>query len=126
MNSHTVSSIQIRQIRAFDQAGSSQQMAEEIISLAQKLDECVSRMGCSSVHTLQMAVQLLTKGKVRLQYRASHERLQLLKSSTLLARREAIALVEKYLAAKPQRHPVDPFNEPPAALILEAQSARPV
>ena len=126
MNSHTVSSIQIRQIRAFDQAGSSQQMAEEILSLAQKLDECVSRMGCSSVHTLQMAVQLLTKGKVRLQYRASHERLQLLKSSTLLARREAIALVEKYLAAKPQRHPVDPFNEPTAALILEAQSARPV
>jgi hypothetical protein len=83
-------------------------------------------MGCSSVHTLQMAVQLLTKGKVRLQYRASHERLQLLKSSARLARREAIALVEKYLAAKPQRHPVDPFNEPTAALILEAQSARPV
>lgn len=126
MNSHTVSSIQIRQVRAFEQAGRSQQMAEEIISLAQKLDECVSRMGCSSVHTLQMAVQLLTKGKVRLQYRASHERLQLLKSSARLARRDAITLVEKYLAAKPQRPPVEPFNEPTAAIILDAESARPV
>jgi hypothetical protein len=126
MNAHTASSIQIRQIRAFDQAGRSQHMAEEIISLAQKLDECVSRMGCSSVHTLQMAVQLLTKGKVRLQYRASHERLQLLKSSARLARPDAIAIVENYLAAKPQRHPVDPFNEPTAAIILEAESALPV
>jgi len=100
-------------------------MAEEIISLARKLDECVSRMGCSSVHTLQMAVQLLTKGKVRLEYRASHERLQLLKSSARLARRDAIAVVEKYLATKCQRFPVDPFNEPTRAIILEPKSVLP-
>ena len=123
MNSYTVSSIQIRQIRAFDQAGCSQQMAEEVLSLAQKLDECVSRIGCSSVHTLQMAVQLLTKGKVLLQYRASHERLQLLRFSSRLARRDAIALVEKYLAAKCQRHAVDPLTEPTRAIILEAKSS---
>jgi hypothetical protein len=123
MNSHTVSSIRIRQIRAFDQAGRSQEMAEEVLSLAEKLDECVRRIGCSSVHTLQMAVQLLTKGKVRLQYSASHERLELLKVSARLARRDAIALVEKYLATKCQRHPVDPFNEPTRAIILEPKSA---
>jgi hypothetical protein len=118
MNAYTVSSIQLRQTRAFDQAGHSQQMAEEIISLARKLDECVSRMGYSSVHTLQMAVQLLTKGKVRLQYRASNERLELVKPSARLARLDAIALVEKYLAAKAPRHPIDRFDEPTRAMIL--------
>ncbi len=123
MNAQTVSSIQLRQTRAFNQAGHSQQMAEEIISLTRKLDECVSRMGYSSVHTLQMAVQLLTKGKVRLQYSASYERLQLVKPAARLARRDAIALVEKYLASKAPHHPIDRFDEPTRVIILESKSA---
>ena len=123
MSAHTVSSIQLRQARVFNHAGHSQQMAEEVISLARKLDECVSRMGYSCVHTLQMAVHLLTKGKVRLQYSASSERLQLVKPSTRLARRDAIALVEKYLASKAPRHPIDYFDEPTRVIILEPKSA---
>jgi hypothetical protein len=95
-------------------------MAEEVITLASKLDECIARMGGSSVYTLQMAVQLLTKGKVRLQYRASEERLQLVKQSARLNRHEAIALVEKYVLSKSPR--ISHFNsdDPTRAMIIEA------
>ena len=94
MKHHASSTILLRQLRDFHGADNSQLMAEEVITLASKLDECIARMGGSSVYTLQMAVQLLTKGKVRLQYRASEERLQLVKQSARLNRHEAIALVE--------------------------------
>lgn len=119
MNPNTASTIQLRQIRAFHEADNSQLMAEEIISLARKLDECIARMGGSSVHTLQMAVQLLTTGKVRLQYRSSQERLQLVKQSARLARSEAIALVEKYLSAKSPRTSSTNIDEPTRAIIIE-------
>jgi hypothetical protein len=124
MNPNTASNIQIRQTRAFDGANHSQHMAEEIISLARKLDECNARMGHSSVYTLQMGVQLLTKGKVRLQYRASEERLQLVKQSTKLARSEAIALVEKYLALKsPTTAAAANMDAPTQAIIIEPNTA---
>jgi hypothetical protein len=119
MNPNIASTIQLRQIRAFNEADNSQLMAEEVISLAGKLDECIARMGGSSVHTLQMAVQLLTKGKVCLQYRASKERLQLVKQSARLPRSEAIALVEKYLSSKSPRTQAANFDEPTRAIIIE-------
>ena len=120
MKHNAASTIQLRQIRTFNGADNSQFMAEEVITLAKKLDECIARMGGASVHTLQMAVQLLTKGKVRLQYRASEERLQLVKQSARLNRNEAIALVEKYVSSKSPR--ISHFNsdDPTRAMIIEA------
>lgn len=119
MNPSIASTIQLKQIRAFNEVERSQSMAEEIISLDRKLDECINLMGGTSVYTLQMAVQLLTKGKVRLQYRASQERLQLVKQSARLARSEAIALVEKYLSAKSPRTSTAHVDEPTRAIIIE-------
>jgi septum formation topological specificity factor MinE len=67
-----------------------------------------------------MAVQLLTKGKVRLQYRASEERLQLVKQSARLNRHEAIALVEKYVSSKSPRISHANSDDPTRAMIIEA------
>ena len=120
MKHHASSTILLRQLRAFHGADNSQLMAEEVITLASKLDECIARMGGSSVYTLQMAVQLLTKGKVRLQYRASEERLQLVKQSARLNRHEAIALVEKYVSSKSPRISHANSDDPTRTMIIEA------
>ena len=119
MNPTTASTIHIKQIRAFTKADKSEFMAEETLTLARKLDECIARMGGSNVHTLQMAVQLLTKGKVCLQYRASSERLQLVRQSARLVRSEAIALVVKYLSSKSPAIPADNFDTSTRSIIIE-------
>ena len=51
--------------------------SESSLSLAEKIDEYVVKLGYSSAHTLGVVVQLLTVGKIRLDFREYSERLQL-------------------------------------------------
>ncbi len=71
------------------------------------MDEFIFRLGCSSAHTLGVVVQLLTVGKIRLEFREYNERLQLENSSDVLSRSEAMHLTEAYLAVMRQGE-VDP------------------
>lgn len=73
-------------------------MSESSLSLAEKIDEYVFKLGCSSAHTLGVIVQLLTVGKIRLEFREYNERLQLENPADMLPRPEAMQLTEAYLA----------------------------
>ena len=55
-------------------------------------------MGYTSVHTLGVVVQLLTVGKVRLDFREYNERLQLEDRAAVMSRSDAVLLVENYIA----------------------------
>jgi hypothetical protein len=66
------------------------------------MDEYVFKLGCSSAHTLGVIVQLLTVGKIRLEFREYNERLQLENPADVLSRPEAMHLTEAYLAAMRQ------------------------
>jgi hypothetical protein len=78
------------------------EVSESSLSLGEKIDEYVFKLGCSSAHTLGVIVQLLTVGKIRLDFREYNERLQLENSSDVLSRADAMHLTETYLAAMRQ------------------------
>jgi hypothetical protein len=76
--------------------------SESSLSLAEKIDEYVVKLGYSSAHTLGVIVQLLTVGKIRLDFREYSERLQLENPADVLSRPEAMHLTETYLVAMRQ------------------------
>jgi hypothetical protein len=67
------------------------------ITLASKIDEFVLKLGYSNAHVLGVLVQLLTLGKVRVDFRDYSERLQLLNSDDKMSRPEAVALFDDHM-----------------------------
>ncbi len=110
MSSVNISQIRIRQTRTSTVVGQVREITESSLSLGEKMDEYVFKLGCTSAHTLGVIVQLLTVGKIRLEFREYNERLQLESAGDVLARAEAMQLTETYLAAM---RPADasPFGE---------------
>lgn len=66
--------------------------------LSAKLSDYVMRMGHSSAHLTGIAVQLLTKGKVLVDFEAHSERLELVDQGDLLDLIQAVKLLEDYLS----------------------------
>ena len=102
MSPINISQIRIKQTRTGTLAGQAGEVSESSLSLAEKMDEFIFRLGCSSAHTLGVVVQLLTVGKIRLDFREYNERLQLENATDALSRPEAMHLTEAYLAAMRQ------------------------
>lgn len=69
------------------------------ITLASKIDEYVLKLGYSNAHVLGVLVQLLTLGKVRVDFRDYSERLQLLDPEDKMSRPEAVALFDDHMSA---------------------------
>jgi hypothetical protein len=69
------------------------------ITLASKIDEYVLKLGYSNAHVLGVLVQLLTLGKVRVDFRDYSERLQLLDPEDKMSRPEAVALFDDHMNA---------------------------
>lgn len=69
------------------------------ISLASKIDEYVLKLGYSNAHVLGVLVQLLTLGKVRVDFRDYSERLQLLDPDDKMSRPEAVAMFDDHMTA---------------------------
>jgi len=90
--------IVIKQTRAYRSVRLESDAEDTFLPLAQKVEEYVQRLGYSSAHTLGVVVQLLTVGKIRLDFKDYSERLQLQRPEDLMMRVEAIALVEDHLA----------------------------
>jgi hypothetical protein len=67
------------------------------ITLASKIDEFVLKLGYSNAHVLGVLVQLLTLGKVRVDFRDYSERLQLLNPDDKMSRPEAVALFDDHM-----------------------------
>jgi hypothetical protein len=76
------------------------------VSLAEKIEEYIFKLGCSSSHTLGVIVQLLTVGKIRLDFREYSERLQLENEQDRLPRAEALQLTEAFLSKMREECPV--------------------
>jgi hypothetical protein len=105
VSSIPLSRIQIRQTRTTVLNGPAPDVVESTVSLGEKIDEYIFKLGCSSAHTLGVVVQLLTVGKIRLDFREHHERLQLLNATDALSRPEAMRVTEEYLSMVRQQTP---------------------
>jgi hypothetical protein len=68
------------------------------ITLADKISEYILRIGEANAFCLNIVIQLLTKGKVRVDFRDSSERLQLINEKDIVSRGEAVRVFDQWLA----------------------------
>jgi DNA replication protein DnaD len=67
------------------------------VALAEKMSDYLLRLGYSSAHITGIIVQLLTKGKVRVDFREYTERLELISPSDQLNSAQAMTLLEDFI-----------------------------
>jgi hypothetical protein len=72
--------------------------AEEELSLAELISRYLIHLGFESAFTSGIIVQLLTKGKVRVDFSKVAKRLELLRSDNRMTATQAMALYEEYVA----------------------------
>jgi hypothetical protein len=68
------------------------------ITLADKISEYILRIGDANAFCLNIVIQLLTKGKVRVDFRDSSERLQLANEKDIVSRVEAVHVFDHWVA----------------------------
>ena len=69
------------------------------VPLSEKLDDYLLRLGYSSAHIIGVMVELLTKTKVRVDFREYTERMELVQPEDRLDPTASISLLEDYIAA---------------------------
>ena len=98
MSSKNPALILVKQTRTGTTPETRGQLTEVQVPLSEKIDEYIFRMGCTSAHTLAVIVQLLSVGKIRLDFKEYNERLQLVSAADMMTRAEAIHFTEGLLA----------------------------
>ena len=68
------------------------------VALDEKLDDYLLRLGYSNVHIMGIIAQLMTKTKVRVDFRNYTERLELINPDDRLTSTQAMSLLEDYIA----------------------------
>jgi hypothetical protein len=68
------------------------------VTLSEKLTDYLLRLGYSSAHIMGIVVRLLTKSKVRVDFKNHTERLELLDAADALTAPQAISLLEDFIA----------------------------
>ena len=71
----------------------------KIVTLASKIDEYVLKIGHSNTHVMGVVVQLLTLGKVRLDFHDYSERLELLNPAEIMSRPQAAAVFDRHMSS---------------------------
>lgn len=69
------------------------------VSLSEKLKDYLLRLGYSSAHIMGIVVRLLTKCKVRVDFKNHTERLELIDPNDCLTAPQAISLLEDFMAS---------------------------
>lgn len=68
------------------------------IKLSDKIGEYLMRLGDSNSLCLNIVIQLLTRGKVRVDFRDTSERLQLISEQDTTSRAEAVLVFDHWIA----------------------------
>lgn len=92
----------------------------EQVSLAQKVEDYAQLLGNNTAHLSSVLVQLLTLGKVRLDFREYNERLNLVDKADMMTRGDAISAVEAYLASLKTGETVAPDVDYTQKIIIQA------
>lgn len=89
--------IQIVEKRSNIELGFGQPDGERTISLADKIDEYVLRLGYTNAHVLSILIQLLAQGKIKVEFRNYIERLELIDPNDRMPRTVAVAIIESHI-----------------------------
>ena len=93
----TASNITIKESKIFNNPSASQTEGDLYKTLSDKIDEYILKLGYSNSQTLGIIVQILTQGKVRVDFRNYTERLQLFEDGELFTRTEAVDIFDKHI-----------------------------
>ena len=99
MASKQFTEIKIKETRTSTAHGTLGEITDSVLYLSDKIDDYIFKLGYSSAHTLGVVTQLLHVGKIRLDFRDYHERLQLVNAADAMSRVDAMTLTEAYLSS---------------------------
>lgn len=89
--------IPITETRSFIQDGAQQSSEVREIALEVVIDEFLLKLGQSNAHVLGVVIQVLTRGKVRVDFRDYNLRLELGPGVNFMERSEAVAVFDDYI-----------------------------
>ena len=95
--SKTAAEIVIIETRSYIQDGFQHSTEVREISLEKSIDEFLLKLGQSNAHVLGVVIQLLTRSKVRVDFRDYNLRLALGPGENAVARSQAVALFDDYI-----------------------------
>jgi hypothetical protein len=106
--------------------GANQNKQVEAALLKDKMDDYLFRLGRSNTSVYAIMMQLLTKGKVRVDFRNYAERLALASLEDRVSTAQASALTEAYFQALPKDEKSADPNAVEATQCFVAQVKRPI
>lgn len=89
--------ILITETRSFVQDGTQQSCEIREIALEAVIDEFLLKLGQSNAHVLGVVIQLLTRGKVRVDFRDYNLRFEMAPGVNCMERSEAVAVFDDYI-----------------------------
>jgi hypothetical protein len=89
--------IMLLETRTLHHGGETEKSAESFCSLADKIEELVLKIGYSNAQALSVVIQLLTVGKIRVDFRDYSQRLQLASKSDITTRADAAEIFDMHL-----------------------------
>ncbi|MFZ9920148.1 MAG: hypothetical protein ACO3GO_02865 [Terrimicrobiaceae bacterium] len=108
----TAAAILIRETRTLHQTGVPEKTAPTPCALADKIEELLLKVGYTNAQAMGVTIQLLTSGKVRVDFRDYTQRLELASPSDIMTRTEAVDVFDSHLKfLKADNHSADGFTQ---------------
>jgi hypothetical protein len=98
--------------------------AGEVSPLSDKIDQYLVKLGYSNAHVLGIVVNLLTVGKVRVEFRHYSERLELLDPADKMTRGVAVDIFDRYITEKRGRNEQNQMMEFTGKIIVQPRDTR--
>lgn len=88
----------VQETRTLLHTGLPEKPAPAVCTIADKIEELVLKVGYSNAQALSVILQILTNGKVRVDYRDYSQRLELKSASDMMSRVEVVEVFDSHLA----------------------------
>jgi hypothetical protein len=121
-----ISEISIHVTHQASDPGANLNKQVEVAVLKDKMDDYLFRLGRSNTSVYAIMMQLLTKGKVRVDFRDFAERLALASAEDRMTTVQASTLTEAYFQSLPKDEKAGDPNTVEATHCFVAQGKRPV
>ncbi|NBR48339.1 hypothetical protein EBU02_05755 [bacterium] len=113
------SEITIKETKLENEGGAMQARDSLYKPLSVKVDEYMLKLGYSNSQALGIVVQILTQGKVRVDFRDFNERLELVNESDRCDLAQAAALFEEHLLSMQSGEELDDEQNPTQRVIVQ-------
>ena len=107
LGTKTSDEILIEETKTIVVDGMSQDCESSCSTLAFKIDEYILKLGYSNAHVLSVTIQLLTRGKVRVDFRDYSERLTVMSDDGPMTSTQAASVFDEHITRNRSRNEED-------------------